>query len=236
VEVRTMKRWGEGAPAHLIRLYESGKVGSGRVVLKRLLSAPQMKDTWCYLARKVRTDQDWGRVWGSIAYAKLKSSEVRRAQVTRSAERASHLKIASAARVLAGLIGTNNNPLDVLAYRLFPADVLAALHVADLNDRPPPDRDAAAHRLLPCWPSASELLEGLAALAEGLAKDAMTRPRPVARQRGDPVVRTFAWHLGKDFKMRYDESMYGTVASIASALFVGVPVTTEFVREVLRRT
>ena len=135
------RRWAVNAPAHLIGLYENRKISNGRELLGQLLRQESLKGTWRLLSRHVRGVWGWERVWGSIAHAKRKSKDAARSlqngqRMWRTEERDKYKKLADDARKLASDIGSDNNPLDVPAYRLFPEDVLAALDMRGLNDMP----------------------------------------------------------------------------------------------------
>lgn len=233
------------APACLVRADEEGRLGRDRQkFLRRLLASAEMDGAWRELGSAIdewrehhnnaEPDDGWFRVWSLITYAVHQSNQTKRRKL-RSVERKQYQALADRFAVLARDIG--NGPLDVLAYHLLPPDNLAALGLRDWQGMDSLERDAAAHKLLNIWPSASEILTGLASLAQKLSDDAMTRPRPDDRSRGRPYVRAFVWSLGNDFKAMFGTPMLGTVANIANAaLALDEQISKGFVQEVLRGT
>ena len=210
-------QWLDAAPRQLVVAYEENKIGVGRSILKLLLCDEQMNEAWKALGKHVRTGQQWYRVWGAIASAKSRSNASIRSRRTRGDERDEYKDLATKFAKLAKKIC--NGRLDVPAYELLPQDVLAALHVENWQGMDTLERCDVAHRLLPCWPRASELLRGLEARATNLADDAMNKPRPDQRGRGDVAGRTFVWYLGRDFQFMFGDPMLDVVGRIAGATF-----------------
>ncbi len=211
------KQWVKTAPKSLILAYENRKIGNGRAILERLLCDERMRTAWTQLAHHSRTDKQWLRVWSVIAYAKKKSNEASRAHKRRSDERDEYRQLSKKFSELATKI--ENGPLDVLAYELLSQDTLGALHLENLYHMDTQQRVEVAHKILPSWPSASELLRGLEKHAQELAGDAMKKPRADERSSGDIAARTFIWRLGHDFKSIFGNAMLGTLGKIADVIF-----------------
>lgn len=227
------KKWAKNAPDRLVRAYENREIGKGRDLLERLLRDERMKLTWAELARHVRTDQQWLRVWSAIVYAKSESNKAGRLRKQRGAERDDYQALARKFSALARKI--ENGPRDLLAYELLPQDVLAALHVSNLHDMDVIERCDVAHRLLPCWPSAPELLRGLEKFALAQAAHAMDKQRPEERGSGNVAARTFVWYLGQDFRTMFGKPLLGTLAKIADVTF-DVDLDCEFTRSFVQGT
>lgn len=232
-----MARYVSTAPQFLIQAYTTRQIGQCRELLAPLLCSNLMKTTWRELARHVARDQQWFAVWNAIAYAYGKSKKAADNRKWRSDERDEYKNLAGQFTRLANKIETTNNPLDVLVYELFPQDVLSALNAGELNYIGPLERSYIAHRLLPCWPSTSELLHGMAAKAQALADEAIMKPRPDVRKRGGIKERVFAWHLGGRFQELFGKPMLGTVASITAKVFPAsrTAITKSWVQGVMRR-
>lgn len=219
------KRWIKTAPARLIRAFENHEIRNGRQILERLLSDSRMQTTWPTLVRymqKQGCDGDsnqWLKIWGAIASAKHQSNKAKKTRKWRTDIRDKYAKLAHESAALGKKIGGVNNPMDVLIYQLFPEDIWGALGLANLNGLDPLKRDEIAHTLLPCWPSASEILHGLTNLASQLARDAMETPRPDERKSGDVNARVFVWHVGNDFRALFGNALYGTLAAITNVTF-----------------
>jgi hypothetical protein len=120
--------------------------------------------------------------------------------------------------------------MDVLAYEVFPQDVMDALQVRNWNDMDTTARCEAAHLLMPSWPSAPEILRGLEQLAERLAHEAMSKPRPDKRDRGDVEARTFIWYLGTDFHRMFGKALNGTLGKIADVTFNSLEADRQYTR------
>lgn len=219
------KRWIKTAPARLVRAFENHEIGNGRPILKRLLSDSRMQTKWPTLVRYMQKQgwdgdsNQWLKIWGAIASAKYQSNKASRVRKRRTDIRDDYAKLADDFAALGKKIGRVNNPMDVLIYQLFPEDIWGALNLAKLNGLDPLERDEIAHNLLPCWPSASEILYGLSSLASQLAQDAMGTPRPDERGSGNVAARVFVWHVGNDFRALFGNALYGTLAEIANVTF-----------------
>ena len=209
------RQWIKNAPERLIRAYQLREIRNGRVLLERLLSDPRMLLAWAQLARHVRADKQWIRVWSAISYARQQSKK-RGLHKKRRDESDDYVLIAKRCSALVKKI--RDKPLDVLTYELFPQDALEALHVESLHDMDEFQRSDVAHRLLPCWPSVSELLCGLEKRALVLAEDSMTRKRVVERNRGDVPARVFFWNLGREFRNMFGDPMLGTLSKIGDVV------------------
>jgi hypothetical protein len=203
----------EGAPDRLIRAYQKNEMRAGRVILGRLLTDDRMLTVWTELSRYVKDDRQWLLIWRAIANAKSMSNKESRLRKSRGDERDDYVKLAGKFEALAKKI--KKGPLDVLAYELLPQDVLAALNVTNFDEMDVLQRSNVAHQLLRCWPSAPELLRGLATLSVTLSKEAMTKPRADERSRGDVAARIFVRHLGCEFHSMFGRKMLGTLAKIA---------------------
>jgi hypothetical protein len=204
----------KSAPDRLIRAYQNREIRNGRTILGRLLSDTRMRTVWPQLAKYVKDDQQWLQVWRAIINAKSMSNKVSKLRKTRGDERDGYAELADKFKALAKKV--EGGPLDVLAYELLPQDVLAALHVPNFHEMDVLQRSDVANQLLPCWPTAPELLRGLEALAVKLSNEAMTKPRTDERSSGDVTARTFVKHLGGDFHSMFGKKMLGTLAKIAT--------------------
>jgi hypothetical protein len=231
-------QWAKDAPAHLVRAYQDHEIRNGRVLLGRLLERRDwITSPWTQLSRRVQTDRQWLRVWSAIAYAKAKSKRaVRMPHKPRSEE---HDDYRALAKKFAGLAKKiEDGPLDVLSYELWGQEDWAALQAPDLNEMAAQQRCDAAYQILDHWPSAVDLLHGLEKRALTLAKEAMIKRRPDARSRGDIELRTFVWHLGKEFRLIFGKELLGTLAIIADMAFdrgdEDEPTSRSFVQSVLR--
>ncbi|MDP2786373.1 MAG: hypothetical protein Q8O38_17535 [Sulfurimicrobium sp.] len=202
------KQWLKAAPERLVLAFQNREIGNGRALLERLLCDDRMRFAWKEIAPHVQDDQQWIEVWSAIVYAKRKSNQAGRLRKRRSDERDVYRVLANKFSTLAK--GIENGPLDVLAYELFPQDVLEALHVRQRSD---------VGRILSCWPGASELLRGLEMRALMLADDAMSKPRADDRGSGNVAARTFVWYLGQDFHTMFGQQMLGTLARITEVTF-----------------
>jgi hypothetical protein len=231
-------QWAKDAPPRLIRAYEQREIRNGRVLLGRLLGKDSdwIESPWTELGRHVRTDEQWLRVWTAIAYAKSKSNKVVRLRHTRSDERDHYQELSRKFGNLANKI--ENGPLDVLTYELWNSEDWAALHAADLSKMAAMERCDAAFQILRHWPSAPDLLRGLEQRALMLARDAMRKPRPDARGKGDVEGRAFLWNLAEEFRLIFGKRMLGTLATIANVTFNRVEKGQQFskssVQSVLR--
>lgn len=205
------------APDRLVRAYQNSEIGNGRVVLKRLLCDLRMKTTWATLARHIKSDRQWLDVWSAIAHSKNQSNKISKFRKQRSIEVDEFRTLAKKFSILAMKI--KGGPLDGLAYELFPEDVLAALNMENLHNIDQLQRSAIAHRLLPCWPSASELLNGLERCSLALATNAMIKPRADERNTGNIAARAFIWHLGPDFNSIFGNNMLGSLRQITDVIF-----------------
>jgi hypothetical protein len=229
------KHWTKSAPDYLVRAYQNRKIGNGRAILERLLRDERMQSAWAELARHVRTDQQWMRVWSAIAYAKLKSNQATRLHKRRSEERDEYRTLAGKFATLAKKI--ENGPLDVLTYELWGHEDLAALHIrndlaalraADLYEMAEERRCEVAHQILPHWPGAADFLRGLEKCALTLADNAMNKPRPDERSSDNVAARVFVWHLGERFRDIFGKAMLGTLAKIADVTFNRVEMDQQF--------
>ena len=205
------------APEQLIDAYKTRKISNGRLILKSLLCDLQMKTTWATLARHIKSDRQWLDVWSAIAHAKNQSNKTSKFRKQRSIEVDEFRTLAKKFSILAMKI--KGGPLDGLAYELFPEDVLAALNMENLHNIDQLQRSAIAHRLLPCWPSASELLNGLERCSLALATNAMIKPRADERNTGNIAARAFIWHLGPDFNSIFGNNMPGPLRQITNVIF-----------------
>ena len=210
-------QWPKTVPRRLVRAYEDREYGPYRADLERLLRDPRRRSTWVQLSRYVQTEDQWLGIWRAISFSKFKSNQAIRLHKRRSDVRDDYAKLADQFAKLANKI--ENKPLDVLAFHLLEQDTLEALNVPNLLNLEPFQRNAVALRLLPCWPSASELLRGLGKLALTLADDAMNKPQAVTRSRGDIAVRTFVWHLRPQFTDLFGNAMLGSIAKITDVMF-----------------
>jgi hypothetical protein len=225
----------KSAPDRLIRAYQGKEIQVGRTILGRLLSDTRMRTVWPQLAKYVKDDQQWLQVLRAIINAKSMSDKVSKLRKTRGDERDGYAELADKFKTLAKKV--EGGPLDVLAYELLPQDVLAALHVPSFSQLDALKRSNIAHQLLPCWPSATELLRGLEALAMTLSIEAMTKSRTDERSSGDVAARTFVCHLRREFRSMFDNAMLGTLASIANATFdkvVDEELSRSFVQSALK--
>ena len=222
-------KWAKNAPACLIRAYKERKIGNGHNLLGRLLGKDSewIESPWTQISRHVRSDQQWLRVWTAIAYAKSQSNRALRSRrKTRGDERNEYHALATKFANLANQI--ENGPLDILTHELWSPEDWAALNVANLNEMDAKERFDAAHQILKYWPSATDLLRGLGNRASTLASDAMTKPRPDERDRGDIEGRVFLWHLAKEFQLIFGKQMLGTLANIANVTFNRVGKSRQF--------
>jgi hypothetical protein len=205
--------WFENAPNCMISAYKNGRIRNGRPLLEQILiRGERVGSPWTELARHANSDEEWYRVWGAIAYAKKKSSETKKFRKSRRDERDEYKWIADNLKELAQKI--ENGPLDVLAYKLLGPDDWAALHHQHFNELSSDRQFEVAHKILPSWPSVTDLLKGLETLASASAKDAMTKARPDTRSGGDVARRTFVWHLGEGFQRIFGKNLLGTVATM----------------------
>lgn len=227
--------WLKNAPKPLVRAYQERKLGKSLDILERLLRDERMRTAWTELARHVQSDHQWFVVWNAILFAKTKADKARTVHWRRSEERDYYKALARTSAALAKK--TENGQLDLLAYELFPQTVLAALGVPTLHKMHRLRRDEIARRLLTSWPSMPELLRGLEKRALRLADDAMNKPRPDERSRGRVSERTFAWHLGREFKSLFGKALLGTVTIIVNVTFNvrrDHEITRAFVQSTLR--
>lgn len=206
----------KNAPDRLVRAHQNREISNGRSILERLLSDERMRTVWKELAGYNLNDKKWLGVWQAIAWAKFNSNKVNKRK-RRSDERDDLQRLANQFAKLAKMI--ENGPLDVNAYELLPQSVLDALHIGNLHELTVLEQSDVAHRLLPCWPGAAELLCGLERLALKRATRAMTAPRPDERNSGNVEARTFVWFLGQDFRAIFGKPLLGSLATIANVIF-----------------
>lgn len=216
-------------PECLIRAYKNHEIGVGHTILGRLLSDARILGVWKELGKRAHSDADWMRIWREIAYAKHLSNKAKQSSKRRQ-DISDDFK--SLANKFGGLAKTvEGGPLDVLAFELFPDDVLGALHTdisAFRND---------AHDILCAWPSASELLRELETNALKHADAAMKIRRANERQKGNPEARIFAVHLAVSFQSMFGKWMYGTVGAITTvALNLDIDLTKSNVQGYVKRT
>ena len=225
-------QWVKNAPERLVLAYENRENGPGRVLLERLLRDDRMRLVWAELARHVKTKHGWIKVWSAIASAKARSNKAK-LHKRRSDERDKYVGQAAKFASLAKEI--ENGLLDVPAYNLFPQDVLTILGAPDFHVKDAMQRDAAAHQILHCWPTAPEILRGMERCALAQADEEMKNPRAVTRGRGNIVARTFVWNLGQEFQYMFGHAMLGTLATIADVILqTDQPITKGFVQSALK--
>ena len=107
--------------------------------------------------------------------------------------------------------------LDILVFNILPHDVLAALGAPRLLELPELERHDVAHRLLPCWPSAPEILLGLEKFASVRADKIGSGTAP--RSSGRVACRKFIQELGPNSKELFGSYMYATLATITNVTF-----------------
>jgi hypothetical protein len=205
------------APEVLIKAYTEGVINNGRGHLYRLLTMGVMSNAWQLLEPKAGVDPQahWLRVWTAIAFAKHQSGLSKR-RARRGDLRDQYAAVAGAAERLAQRI--EGGPLDVLAFNLLPDDVLDALGVPDFLQLSLIERSAVAGRLLRVWPSAAELLRGLARVAEGQAAEEMQRPRADDRATGDVAKRVFVATLTEEFRHIFGAPKPPAIETIAGVV------------------
>lgn len=222
----------KNAPDRLVRAHKNREIGNGRVILEHLLCDERMSTVWKELARYKLNDNRWLEVWRAIAWAKFNSNKTRKRK-RRSDEQGVYRTLADRFAKLAKKI--ENGPLDVDAYELLPQSILDALHINNFHELHVLERSDVAHRLLRCWPVASELLYGLEKLALARANHAMIVPRPDERDSSYVAARTFVWHLGQDFRTIFGNKMMGSLAAITDVIFDGdATFNRSFVQSALR--
>lgn len=207
--------WLPSAPEVLRKFYERNRKGQAAAVLDRLLSDARMKAPWRVLDRVVKDDREWLALWAAIRAARSYSRRVSRVR-TRAQEQKKFNEVEIRARKLATLI--RGQELDLLAYELFPSEVMEALGILNWADLDPVDRDVAANKLLTHWPEASELLDGLAHQASLRAHNAKLSPRLVERTTRDAPAIVFVRVLALHFSRVYGKPMYGTLAAITQVV------------------
>lgn len=227
--------WLPTAPKNLINAYETKKIGIGQDILERLLSDPQMSSVWTQLTISKANSTRWIMVFGNIVSAKGKSNTAAgshkpgkptKLRQTRSDESDKYKMLAGKFAELAKEIDSNRirnklpkGPLlDLPLYEYFPEDVLKALHVKNWEGMHSFERDAVVPQLQGIWPTAPELLRGIAARASRLADDAMTAPRPDDRKKGDIAARTFIWHLANSVQPQFNAPILKEIGMIATVV------------------
>ena len=224
------------APIILVREYQENRSFPGRPILGNLLRDQRMRKTWNALAGKVKNDRQWQRVWAHIRFAKHMSNLAKKK--THRSRKYNHdefEQLAGAAERLARKVercGVDH----LLAYEVFPQEVMSALQVGNFRELDRHKRSGVAHRLLDCWPTVQEMLLELESRSREHAEAAMNDARPDERTTGDIDARFFAWHLGQDFKNEFDQPLYQHVANITNvALNFDDKITAGAVRNVLKR-
>ena len=206
----------ETAPKRLVCAYEDkNRVINGRQLLGRLLREPAMKPVWKEIATKVGgRDHLWIPIFSDILCAKALSDKKRPTHETRHDKREKYEAIAKKIAQISATL--DNLQLNVPAYDLFPQDVLEILGVPDLHNMQGLKRGAEADKVMTCWPTAVELLNGLASCAKARADQSMTERQPDERSTGNVAARVFVMSLGGYFKYRFGSYLIGTIATITS--------------------
>jgi hypothetical protein len=209
-------KWVETAPKRLVCAYEDkDRVISGRQLLGRLLSEPTMKSVWKELAINVgERDHLWIPIFSDILCAKALSNKKRPTHRTRRDMRDKYEAMATKITQISTELDTLK--LNVPAYDLFPQDVLETLGVPDLHNLYGLKRGAEADKVMTCWPTTVELLNGLVRCAKMRADQSMIEKRPDERSTGNVAARVFVMSLGEDFKYRFGDYLIGTIAAITS--------------------
>lgn len=216
------------APSVLVVLH--GRIGVGKDILGRLLTDRRMRRSWTTLSRHISRDAQWEQLWREIVYALMSAKKQKRGR--RIKTRDSYLRIMRASRALATSI--ENGPLDLLAYEVFPEDVMRINRVPDWKILDSLGRSQEAFRLLRDWPSVPEMLRELATRATVLATQAMRNPALVDHLTRDSSTIAFARALADYFSARFEQPLYGTVSRIASVVF-DREVSKSFVAQAVRR-
>jgi len=201
----------KSAPPSLIAIHENRKRALGRDILERLLIDEQMRRSWTVLSKYINRDQEWDQLWREIVNIKGKT---KRKPTFRAKEQKKFLQITNCASKLADSV--TDGPLDLLAYRLFPDEVMNILGITNWSSLDSLQQSDIAHNLLKEWPSIPELLNALAIQAQMLANDAKTGDRVTERNTGARLY--FVRSLCEYFKKTYKAKLYGTVANIASVV------------------
>ena len=139
----------KSAPQPLIEFYEARTHFPDRDILGRLLKDPQMQRAWTELKKRVKKKKEWGELWSEIRYI-LKCAK--KEQKKRTEEKKIYDKIVKQTNSLAQSI--SKVPLDdLLAYKLFPDEVMKASGVTNLKTLDSSQRSVSAHKLLKEWPT-----------------------------------------------------------------------------------
>ena len=211
--------------------YLLGRIGKGDQILQRLLTNRQMGRPWTEIRKRIREPHEFDNLWGEIVVAYQNSGEKRR---LRSDEKKHFLKISKDAVALSESI--KNGALDRRVFQYYPDDVGKLNFGAEWGALGDFDRDQVALRAMGgVWPSLREVLDGLSARANVLAKAALTKPVTAERETRDQRLRYFTQELSAYFRTNAGGPLDGCVAAITSVVFQK-HVDAKKIKQLLRHT
>lgn len=222
------------APQFLIERHQNNSGFPGRPILGRLLQDSRMAKPWDVLKKSLTTDEHWEGFWQDIAHALLRvkklGQQISKDPRNRSRTKAAYGRIAESTSKLGASL--KDGPLDIPAYRLFPADVMGILGAENWAILQPLEQTQVALRLLKTWPTVSEILDELAEQAKHLATDAL-KGGEVKRTTREAKARCLILNLLKNSTGAWDKVGPLALATITSVV-LQMPVSGPFVTNLKR--
>lgn len=209
-----MVKYVKSAPQPLIDWYETDTIHKGRDFLERLITRPKMGRAWPELSKRSKKKDHAKKLFGKIVFIEQESRKS--VVLRREEEQKKYCKIAKQAQKLAAAI--TEGPLNKLVFEYFSADTMNTNGIANWNDKSKMERNNLPYDLLMEWPPLIEILKSLETQAIKLGGEAMKQPRTVERQKDGYRQLYFVRALAEYVKAEYDSPLYGTVASISSAV------------------
>jgi hypothetical protein len=181
----------KNAPPVLTKLYQTRSeytgqfvLGITRPLLGKLITDKKMKRAWNTIAKVLRADEDYNRLFKAIIEAMRLA---RRGIVSQIDRRERYERIAKYARQLVELINEPSRPLhdgsgyggelDLQAYEFLPNDVACILGAPSWETMKADQRSKWAYSVLREWPTLVDILNELAVKAEEKAKERLLNRR-----------------------------------------------------------
>lgn len=229
-------------------MHEMGQEGQAKGLLGSILSDPRMSIVWTRLARQIKEDVEWLRLWQEIKNAIFVANLKRKPK--RASEEAADLKwIAMRATELARVIEIERGAgykgfFDFDCHQFCPDDVMRINGIQEWSSLDSMAQYAAASEVMRTWPKMAELLDGLALRALARANEVKTK-RTVLRDKGDKgrwsetmFVRMLHQHLSR-FTWNRVDSIYASIATITNlaieARFIKTKIPEEITAQLVRK-
>jgi hypothetical protein len=246
----------KNAPPVLIKLYQTRSkytgqfvLGIRRSLLGKLISDRKMKRPWNTIAKLLRADEDYIKLFKAIIEAMRLS---RRGIPSLTARRERYERVETYARQLVQLIEVPNRPfhdssgyrgeLDLQAYEFLPQDVANILGAPSWETMNTDQRSQWAYSLLREWPTLVDLLNELAVKAVEKAKEDVPNRRRSRSELGQETeeeisiktkARLFSCYLDDELlKMNCRLKGTATLRAIASVVY-DIDIDSEVLKKAL---